>query len=706
MIKFRECLTLLIVVFFAYPFQPAVAQISYGGKPATTTAKSLSRIPEVIMPEFDPDKIIDSRYRPEAKRLKSLLFAKPFLVDIDPERYGLWEELPDGRKIWRIGLSSPGAYSLNIIFSRFNLEPGASVFVYNTDMSHVLGAFDHRNNQSAKTLALSPVKGDRVIVEMQLEKGIAGYGELVIGQMNHDFEDILGTRDVNYGRSGKCNLDINCPTGEEWQLEKHSVVRLYIKGTWLCTGVLVNNTAMDGKPYLMTANHCVEDSIAAANTVFVFGYESPFCNSNDGSVSNSLSGSKLLATQENLDFTLLRINDMPQQSFRPWYTGWNRKLDEIPINTVAIHHPQGDVKKIAVDMDPPLTGTFGAGYTPNGHWQVTSWDLGTTEDGSSGSPLFDQNGYLTGVLTGGDARCGRSFDDFFAKFALAWDPNDDPRQQLKPWLDPEETGAFILEGFNPWSAGDPEALFAVSTREICDDDNVVFTDFSAGNIETWFWNFGTGAVPATASTKGPHYVKYTSGGARTVSLTVQGPEGSHVKELPVNISVKSSELPVAGFSYTQTDLKIDFADQSEYAASYYWDFGDRRISTLRNPSNTYTTTGEYTVKQLVRNRACSDTSVQIIILGPNLADPEDIPEELIIYPVPANDFITVETRMPFSEDTVLELFSISGKNLVKKRVAAGQNKITIKLNRYPSGTYILRIVSGNATIIRQIPVIR
>jgi PKD repeat protein len=51
---------------------------------------------------------------------------------------------------------------------------------------------------------------------------------------------------------------------------------------------------------------------------------------------------------------------------------------------------------------------------------------------------------------------------------------------------------------------------------------IVFTDASSCNVLSWSWNFGTGAVPATAATQGPHSVQYPATGDKTVALTVNG----------------------------------------------------------------------------------------------------------------------------------------------------------------------------------------
>ncbi len=47
-----------------------------------------------------------------------------------------------------------------------------------------------------------------------------------------------------------------------------------------------------------------------------------------------------------------------------------------------------------------------------------------------------------------------------------------------------------------------------------------FSTFQAGNITSYDWNFGVGAVPATANTKGPHGVFYNSFGEKFITLTL------------------------------------------------------------------------------------------------------------------------------------------------------------------------------------------
>jgi PKD repeat protein len=64
--------------------------------------------------------------------------------------------------------------------------------------------------------------------------------------------------------------------------------------------------------------------------------------------------------------------------------------------------------------------------------------------------------------------------------------------------------------------------FTGSPLSVYTGETVVFTDQSSSNVNSWSWNFGPGAIPAIANTKGPHSVVYTTSGPKTVTLTVNG----------------------------------------------------------------------------------------------------------------------------------------------------------------------------------------
>ncbi len=76
----------------------------------------------------------------------------------------------------------------------------------------------------------------------------------------------------------------------------------------------------------------------------------------------------------------------------------------------------------------------------------------------------------------------------------------------------------------------PVGDFTNDKTTACTSESIVFTDASTGGAaDTYSWNFGSGASPATASTNGPHTVSYSTEGNKTVALTVSNAFGNDTK---------------------------------------------------------------------------------------------------------------------------------------------------------------------------------
>ena len=243
------------------------------------------------------------------------------------------------------------------IFSEYHVPPCAKLFMYNESYEHIIGAFTSNNNKDDKVLAVSPVAGEKIIIEY-FEPYFSDFiGSLVISKVSHDFLDILNTKENGVKASGSCNVDANCPEGNNWQKEKRSVCRILINGSGLCTGSLINNTSNDGRAYFLTANHCISSQQIASASIFYFNYEKNSCNSGSGSLSQSISGATLRATRANSDFTLLELSKKPLSTYRPFFAGWDRNNTQNE-GGVGIHHPSGDVKKISTYTMIPQSTSY------------------------------------------------------------------------------------------------------------------------------------------------------------------------------------------------------------------------------------------------------------------------------------------------------------------------------------------------------------
>lgn len=84
------------------------------------------------------------------------------------------------------------------------------------------------------------------------------------------------------------------------------------------------------------------------------------------------------------------------------------------------------------------------------------------------------------------------------------------------------------------------ANFSANKTSTCTNETVTFTNSSTGvGINSYSWDFGAGANPATALGIGPHNVSYTTSGLKTVALTVSNGSNSNNKTVDEFIDIKS-----------------------------------------------------------------------------------------------------------------------------------------------------------------------
>ena len=447
------------------------AQISDGGFPVSFQHQNISaisqQIPVSTMPAVDEAKLkaedaINDQYKDVPYR-----FGFNHSVDLHPGNSGIVEYLPDGGRIWRLEVYSPGALSLNFEFGHYDLPDGAQLFIHNPDVSEILGAFTSKNNKAHGELGVTLLQGDRAIINYYEPAGVVGEGKIQLKQVTHGYRSVLNYA-KGLGDSGNCNNNVICPEGDDWRDQIRSVAIIVVSGNGICTGALVNSTCEDGTPYFLTADHCVGFSVS--NWVFRFNWDSPECSQNlNGPTNQSVSGATLRASNSGSDVALLEMSSVPPASYEVFYAGWDNS-GTAPTETVAIHHPAGDVKKISFDEDPATTTQWSGAAT----WHIADWEDGTTEPGSSGSPLFDQNGLVIGQLYGGTANCSNNIDDYYGRFDVSWDAGGSSTNQLKDWLDNCNTNPVTIDGYDPNApvlALDAEITSIANLPEItCDDE--------------------------------------------------------------------------------------------------------------------------------------------------------------------------------------------------------------------------------------------
>ena len=477
------------IIFVLFVINITYSQISIGGNPKSVDLMLDHATSNIMLPSVDTEPLIQEDEL-EIDKYVPFRFGAPIDVSYNLENSGDWIETEEG-KIWRLSITSEGAYSINLLYDRFIIPDGAEMFVYDYNMNTVLGAFTSENNKEHETFSTAPTKGDIVIIEYFEPHNVEFRGQIQVSRVVHAYKDIFfndGTRD--YGDSGSCNNNVNCPDFIDWTDEVRSVAMILSGGGFrLCTGSLVNNVRQDLTPYFLTANHCLGGE---SSWIFMFNYESPGCNNQNGPTYMTVQGSTLLANSSSSDFALLRLTETPPESYEVHFAGWDA-TGNTPSTPVGIHHPSGDIKKISFD--------YNNASNAGNYWDVNNWEDGTTEPGSSGSPLFDGNSHrIVGQLYGGTASCSSITYDTYGKISSSWNSG------LRNFLDPDNTGTTVLDGMDAIDLPDPELSYDADDLafELNTDENETssFTIYNTGELESEL-NYTINSSPFETEGSGP-----------------------------------------------------------------------------------------------------------------------------------------------------------------------------------------------------------
>jgi hypothetical protein len=155
--------------------------------------------------------------------------------------------------------------------------------------------------------------------------------------------------------------------------------------------------------------------------------------------------------------------------------------------------------------------------------------------------------------------------------------------------------------------------------------------------------------------------------------------------------------PPTEFSMQVIDQTVTVVNESRYATSWSWDFGDGTTSQERHPApHEYADPGEYLITLVTQNYCCSDTfslPVQIGVSGTK----EVLAEDFSIFPNPIQDQLNIESESgkPFT----YEIRDLSGR-----LIAAGEQRHTLSLQtgHWNRGLYLLTLRTDQGVYTRKL----
>ncbi|MFK7921731.1 MAG: proprotein convertase P-domain-containing protein [Bacteroidia bacterium] len=418
-------------------------------------------------------------------------FAVSLPVSINPSTHGTWEDLGNGQLMWRMRVFSAKAKSLNLGFTDFYMPLGGTMRLYSPDMNTIQGPFSPADNESHGQLWTPIVNGEELVIEVVLPVNVKNQLLLHLGYVNHDF---LG---FGLRLSGSCNLDVNCGLADGFGIvdEYRDIIRsvgVYgLNGNTFCTGFLINNTGNDCRPFFMTANHCGLNNGNAASMVVYWNFENSTCRqplsgasggNGDGQLNQFNSGAIYRAGWAGSDFALVELDDEVPTEYLPFFAGFDATNGATGDSVIGIHHPATDEKRISFEFDPTNIGDDNGNATPNGNYVIVNdWDIGTTEGGSSGSPLFNKQKRVIGQLLGGGAACGNNLEDIYGWVHRSWTGGGSANSRLQDWLDPGNTGLMTMDGRDCGTA----VLVNPITLDVCSPADALYNlQMSEGFIDS------------------------------------------------------------------------------------------------------------------------------------------------------------------------------------------------------------------------------
>lgn len=333
-----------------------------------------------------------------------------------------WQPREGGGWIIAALIEAEGAEGLRIAFSEVSLPVGARLYVYNAE--HPGEAHGPLAPSAGSGVYWSPTCFARRVVVACVLPPEADPAEV---HLRADQAAYLYRGPGEWAKAaGACNLDATCyPDWAHAAAGVGGIGTIGIAGALFCTGALISDLdPCTQTPYFLTAHHCITRDSDANASEFYWFFASDACNGpapDPASVPRTLGGADRLAFSGGRptngagnDFSLLRLRNLPPPGVT--FLGWSTAAPALGAPVTCIHHPRGDFKRITfgdLTQQNPLA--------PNLYHEVT-WQQGTTEPGSSGSPLLRTDSQqIMGQLWGGGASCTNPFDpDYYGRFDVTY----------------------------------------------------------------------------------------------------------------------------------------------------------------------------------------------------------------------------------------------------------------------------------------------
>lgn len=397
---------------------PAVSKATKPARPAPSSrlGVELGSVPLVALSTVDNDELLlEDQLTEKGPGLRTKVLRYGIGRDVVLEAIdGAWTNLPDGARLWVAELVSPNALGLRLHVADAHLPQGAELAIYGPDDANPPEV--HFGSPVSKSAFWTgTVGGDRARVEYLTPAGSPDALPFRLDRLQHLYRDPVA--ELSQAKAaGPCHNQVSC--FPEWVDLSRAVSGVGFIGanSLFCTGQLLNVSGpSDFTPYWLTANHCMDNPGDAESAEFFWLYQTASCGGTPPALTSvpRSQGASLVSTGTLSDYTLLIVEGVIPAADLFW-AGWTSKEPANGVDAVAIHHPQGEHKRISFGFkSAPPECSFFPGFGGRKLLR-TDWTNAVTEPGSSGSGIFRQDtGQLYGQLLGGPSSCSQVPEGLF-----------------------------------------------------------------------------------------------------------------------------------------------------------------------------------------------------------------------------------------------------------------------------------------------------
>ena len=684
---------------------PLAGQTTINNLPIGLSPEIYNSIEEMLLPPINRNKISpDSRF--EQNETKPGFIAYNFTIALKLEDSKVsWETFSTDIKTFQIKIRSEGALGVGLVLSDVRLLPGEKLFIFNHN--GLRGTFTSENVPPSGVLPINFLPGEEVVIEWDVPSKAKKRGTLTVETVSHAYKDIA-TGSYASGRLSAPKDDCYiCFNNADFRQSKRAIVKIitYLEsGTKICTGSLVNNTANDKAPYILTAQHCIRDQYEADRSVFLFSLAEGDCEEKGDLTEFSLQGAKFLAASYNADFALLKLNNPPPSYVLPYFAGWDIS-DQAWDHVSTIHRPHGGAKSISLANDHVSVSNYAndTSRLPMGFWLVPRWDAGVTESGSSGAPLFNKDMKIIGTLTGGSASCKAPYNDYFERLSLSWDYFPEPEKQLKYWLDPVKSEVKSLSGLDTYET---LSLNCDSVSNIMDGEvtgperftpgSGYFSGNNSDSVATFAEKLSVAdSSLLTAITINVASVNSAAEGGVIVSVNenAEGKPGTSVYQnyLPYhNLVPGKNKIGVFPDVYVKDDFficyTITYSEGSIFAiAQSVWDKRRTNTAFMKYPERWIN------MSDIYAEQKGTSLDISASVCSFNASGLEETHSTLFAYPNPASSTLVVKSPQQALLKMAIRMYDIQGKQFPINFLVRNQD-IIIDTHQLRPGVYILKLV--------------